>query len=220
MQVQDVKIRVRRSFGDESSVQVTDADLLRWINDGQREVVMQNPELLEKTSQTNAVAGTSVYTLPTDLRQLRSLKFQNSAGLAYFHLQGLSVQEFDEYIDGYDGSLFGQADPVVYCTFAGAITVFPTPAANVTNGFKLYYYRQPTDMVNDTDVLDLPLGYHAAVVEYSLKQAYELDEDWTSVGNKAQEFNAAVAGQKAQEKSHNRESYTRITVCREDEDWY
>ncbi|SRR5216117_1919350 len=220
MQVQDVKLRVRRSFGDESSVQVTDADILRWINDGQREVVMQNPELLEKVSTTNAIAGTASYTYPTDLRLLRSIRYQNAAGLAYFHLQGLSIQEFDEYIDGYDGALFGQSDPVVYSTFAGSFVLFPTPATSVTNGIKLYYYRQPTDMVNDTDVLDMPLGYHSAIVEYCLKQAYELDEDWTSVGNKAQEFNAAVSGQKTQEKSQNRETYTKITVCREDEDWF
>lgn len=219
MNLGDIKLRVRRSFGDESAVQVTDADILRWVNDGQREVVMQNPQLLEAIGTASVVAGQQDYTFPADMRMLRSVNYKSAVGVAFTPLKGQSLQEFDEYVTGWDGSLYGQSDPIIYCTFSGNFKLFPIPATSVTGGLKLYYYRQPTDRAIDADVLDLPLGYHSAVVEYCLKQAYEMDEDWTSVGNKAQEFNAAVSGQKNQEKDQNQETYTRITILQEDAEW-
>lgn len=218
MNVGDIKTRVRRTFGDESSVQVLDADIVRWINDGQREVVMQNPELLEAIATANTVANQQDYSFPADMRNLRSVYYKDTGRLSYIKLKGYSLQEFDEFIDGWDGTEFTPGTPIIYTVFSNAIKLFPIPDESITSGLKLYYYRQPTDRVNDADVIDLPVGYHAAVVEYCLKQAYELDEDWTSVGNKAQEFNAAVSGQKAQEKDQNREFYRRITVRAEDED--
>jgi len=220
MNLGEAKTRLRRTFGDESSVQVTDADIVRWVNDGQREVVMQNPSLLEKITTANIVAAQDQYTYPTDMRQLRSLSYKSTSSPTYIKMQGMSLQEFDQYMDGWDGDLYGRSDPLVYCTFANLINVFPTPQSNATAGLKLYYFRQPVDLVNDSDIIDLPVGYHSAIVEYCLKMAYELDEDWTSVGNKAQEFNAAVSGQRNQEKDNSEDSYKRITVMREDEDWY
>lgn len=220
MIVSDILTRVKRTFGDESAVQVADGDIYRWINDGQREVVMQNPNLLEAIATADILAGVGDYNFPADLRQLRSVLYKSSVGLSYFKLRGCSLQEFDEYVDGWDGTLYGAADPTIYTTFNNVIKVWPVPAADATAGLKLYYYRNPVDVAIDTDTLDLPIGYHSAVVEYCLKQAYEMDEDWTSVGNKAQEFNAAVSGQKDREKAHNQEAYTRITVLREDEDYF
>lgn len=220
MNLADVKVRLRRTFGDESSVQVTDADITRWVNDGQREVVIMNPELLEKIGFASTVQGQQDYSLPTDCSSIRTVLYQPGSSTSYFKLLGQSLQEFDEYIDGWDGTIYGQSDPAVYCTFAGNIKLFPIPATSVTSGLKLYYYRNPVDVVVDADIIDLPLGYHSAIVEYCMKQAYELDEDWQSVGVKAGEFAASVSGQKTQEKDNKAETYQVITVLREDEDFF
>lgn len=219
MNVGEIKTRVRRTFGDESSVQVLDSDILTWINDGQREIVMHNNELLEKISTANIISGQQDYSFPSDLLQLRSLKFRQDSTVSYGKLDGRSMQEFDEIIDGWEGPSYGQANPRFYCTFNNVIKLFPIPVNSVTDGLKLYYYRIPTDRVNDIDIIDLPINYHGAIVEYCLKQAYELDEDWTSVGNKANEFNSSVEGQKSREKAHNTETYTRITVLADDQGW-
>lgn len=220
MILSDVKTRVRRTFGDESSVQVTDADIVRWVNDGQREVVMMNNELLEKITTANTVQGQQDYTIPTDCYTIRSILYRSGASSSYFKLLGQSLQEFDEYIDGWDGTIYGQSDPAIYTAFANTIKLFPIPATSLTAGLKLYYYRYPVDVALDADAIDLPLPYHSAIVEYCLKQAYELDEDWTSVQNKASEFNTSVTGQKVSEKDAKAETYQLITVMRSDEDWF
>ena len=48
----DVVANVRRSFGDESGVQLEEGDLLRWINQGQYEIARQNKILKAKGVST------------------------------------------------------------------------------------------------------------------------------------------------------------------------
>ena len=51
----DVADRVRSQFGDVSGAQLADTAILRWINDGQREIVNSNPILrATKLSDINA----------------------------------------------------------------------------------------------------------------------------------------------------------------------
>ena len=65
MNVGDVLTRVRRTFGDEAGIQITQDDVIRWINDAQREAVMQNEGLLQKVGYVASTADTQEYTLPT-----------------------------------------------------------------------------------------------------------------------------------------------------------
>lgn len=216
----DVKMRVRRTFGDEASVQVTDDDIVRWCNDGQREVVSMNPELLEAIVATSTVAGQQDYIIPTNVRKIRSISYKSADMQSYIQLTSLSMQEFDIKASGWDGTAYGQSDPGYYCTFAGNIKLFPTPNLPVTNGLKLYFYRMPTDLVNDADVIDLPENYHSAIVQYVMKQAYEMDENLESSNFKGSEFNASVSGQRVQEKDNAAATYQRISVLPGDEECY
>jgi hypothetical protein len=217
MNVEEVKSRVKRTFGDESAVQLTDDDIINFINDAQREIIQQNPETLEKIVVTDTVLGQQDYTFPADLQMLRSLSYRRESTQSYSRLQGKSLQEFDEIIDRWDGPSHSQGNPQYWCTFANNFKLWPIPDIAVTEGLKLFYYRNPVDVALDADEIDLPVGYHLAVVKYVLKSAYEMDEDWTSVGNKAQEFNFDVAGQKTREKQQHQETYQVITVLSDDQ---
>lgn len=218
MNVGDVKTRVRRQFGDESGVQITDGDLLRWINDGQRDICNQNEGILETIGTANLVADQIEYSLPTDLLVLRSISVKGSSDLSYASLKGMSLQDFDQFVDGWDGTFYGNGLPSVYCVFANTIKLFPRPRESVTSGLKIYYQRFPVDRVLDADVIDLPLAYHNAIVSYCLGQAYELDEDWDSAGNKFQQMTADVTGAKDREKLTHSDYYPTITTLPEDSD--
>src|SRR4051794_4723859 len=111
MNVQDIITRVRRTFGDEAAVQVTDADIIRWINDGQVEVVKANDQALQKSDLLDLTAGTSQYTMPTDLLILRSLRYKMGDMLSFSNIRYKNMQDFDEALDGWDGSLYGNAKP-------------------------------------------------------------------------------------------------------------
>jgi hypothetical protein len=212
LQVQDVKTRVKRTFGDEAGVQVTDADILMWINDAQRNIVRDNDNVLPTVGTANVVAGQNNYTLPSDLYRVHTVKWNG------YNLKSLSWQDFNTKFQGWEStdSLYSQGQPTFYTLWQSSFYLFPTPSSALTSGLKIYYTRRPVDRVNDTDVLDTPEEYNDAVVNYVLQKCYELDEDWTGAGNKASEVTADLNSLKIQEQWRDEESYPSIRVMPED----
>jgi hypothetical protein len=214
-----VSDRVRRTFGDEASVQITDDDVIRWINDAQLQISVDNPELLEAVATTNIVSGQADYTLPTDLNTLRSLMYNN------FRIRSLTFNEFNEYIDGFKAPVgqggYGNSTPEVFMMYGSTVTLFPTPNKNITDGLRIYYAKHPAAVTTMGDSLGVPVRYHNSVVEFCLKQAYELDENPDMVAFKSNEFATQMQKLKDQEKQTT-EYYPRITVLPQDDmygDW-
>ncbi len=177
MIVSDVITRVRRTFGDEAAVQVTDDDIIRWINDAQIEVIKHNEGALQKSDLLDLVANQSTYTMPTDLMILQTLRFKYSDMQSFARLKYMSMQEFDELIDGWDSTLFGTGSPKYFTMSEGRAILFPTPDKSNVDGLKVLYNQKPTDVNDSGDALALPLIYHNTVVKYCMWQASLLDED-------------------------------------------
>lgn len=177
MNVQDIVTRVRRTFGDEAAVQVTNEDIIRWINDGQVEIIKNNDTALEKTAFVNLVAGQSSYTLPTDLLILRALRFKYPTMNSFSRLSFKSMQQFDEEIDGWDGTGYNNSSPSYFTLYEGNALLFPTPDTSSTNGLKVLYNQKPADVDDVLDTLALPIIYHNTIMKYCMWQASLLDED-------------------------------------------
>lgn len=219
MIVSDIMTRVRRKFGDESAVQVTDADLIRWINDGQRQIVLKNDTLLEKTATTDSVAGQQEYNLPTDLLILKFIQYRESVNTAYYKMRGLTPVGFNEYIDGWSDGGVAKGVPQVFTIFSGKILAYPTPVASVTAGFKIYYNRSPVDVVLNSDTPDLPLLYHDTLVKFCMQQAFELDEDLDSASGEISKVAEDIDLLRGREDWKTQETYPIISVCMEDLDY-
>jgi hypothetical protein len=220
LNVQDVANRVRRTFGDDAGVQVTNDDIFRWINDAQLQISVDNEELLETVGTADIVVDQADYSAPADMNTLRSLMYNN------FRLRGLSFAEFNEYIDGFKAPVssggYGNARSEVFMVYGNTITLFPTPNESITNGLRIYYSRHPASVGNLADGLGVPDRYHNSVVEYCLKMAYEMDENAEMAGYKKGEFDTQIQKLKAQEKWTSKEYYPRITTLPEDDmylDW-
>jgi hypothetical protein len=177
MITQDVITRVRRIFGDEAAVQVTDADVIRWINDGQIEIIKQNDAALQKTNYVDLVLGQAQYSLPADLMILRSLRYKLPDMTSYCNLRYKSMQQFDESIDGWDGTSYTQSHPVFFTMYEDKAILFPVPDGSMVQGLKVLYNQKPTDVANLADALSLPLIYHNTILKYCMWQASLLDED-------------------------------------------
>lgn len=217
MNLGDIKTRVKRQFGDDAAIQIQDADIVRWVNDAQREIANQNDDLLMITATADVISGQSAYTLPSNIRLLRKIEYNG------LHLKPLSLQDFSEYIDGYSNPKnYSQGNPLVYNIWAGQFTVFPTPSASaaLVSGFTLYYLRNPVDVVNDTDNLEFPNGYHNHIFEYCLRMAYELDENWQAAQQLDKRFQQGVNGLKERDNWPVREVYPTISVRAEDQVFY
>lgn len=216
MNVQEVVTRTQRIFGDEAGVQITEDDVIRWINDAQEQIAINNDGLMEATGTTDTVQGQAQYDYPPDLAQLRSLRYKG------YRIKYMSLSEFDEYVDGYSAqpgiSPYGPGIPEVYTIWNNQITLFPTPNESLTGSLSILYTKHPASVATLADSLAVPVEYHNAVVDYCLQKAYELDEDYQKAEIKKTNFEDATM--KLSERNKQvQEYYPRITTLPEDENY-
>lgn len=215
MNVAQIASRVKRSFGDEAGIQITDDDIIGWINEAQEQIANDNQSLLEATGVADIVAGQADYTPPIDMAILRSLQYNG------IHLNRMSFNQFNEYLDGFrktNPAIYGNGIPDNYMVWNNVITLFPTPQESISSGLVIYYIKHPTIISTFADSLTVPVQYHKAIVDYCLTQAYELDEDAQKANMKKSDYNDNVM------KLNNRneeseEYYPTITTLPEDENF-
>lgn len=203
MNVSDIVTRVTRSFGDEAKVQITDADIVRWINDAMLDIAMNN-NLFRVTSNTTIAGGQYTLTLPQNLFTLHTIKFN---GLS---LRMLSQQEADSYIiNNDDSSQTPTGVPTHYWQWGNTMHLYPYPSANGT--VTVYYTRKPNDVSGLLDIPEVPIQYHPRIVEYCMTQAYELDDNLYGYQVKMAEFRDKTQQMKDNQEWENRDYYPMIT---------
>jgi hypothetical protein len=179
----DVAFRVRSSFGDFSGAQLSDAAILSWINDGQREIVNSNT-LLRATKYSNIVAGQQDYTFPEDKVLAIEAVYVNG-----YPIENVSPQAAREYILKLDPELvLGSSKPEIWYERAGVITFYPVPNTNYENGLKLEYVKYPASLNTLGDDLGIPDRYFNELANYVISQALESDENYDAASYKLRQF--------------------------------
>lgn len=206
--VQQVIDYVKRQFGDESGVQINDADVIRWINSGQDEIFRRS-EPIKASSTADIVAGTHTYTFPADVLKVQSLLY-NGVPVKF-----MSYQEAEEHLQEHDPNRVERGTPQVWYEWGGEFTLWPTPELNSTGGLNIKYVKAPTIVDSVGDTLATPDVYFNRLVEYVLQQAYELDENWAAAESKANQFGENLMMQNGQGNTQA-STYPRITVLDED----
>jgi hypothetical protein len=172
----DVSAYVKRQFGDESGVQITDADITRWVNQAQTEIVNKNP-IIQATGVTNTVVGTQTYDIPPDMIQLESI-FVDGMIMEQSNFETIRAQL------GNDANT--QGNPQYWYVWANKIYLWPTPSQ--VWKLETNYSKMPNRVSSSADVLGVPDRYFDRVCEYAMAKAYELDEDWSAHAVQKQSF--------------------------------
>lgn len=179
----DVAFRVRSSFGDFSGAQLSDAAILSWINDGQREIVNSNT-LLRATKYADIVANQQDYTFPEDKVLAIEAVYVNG-----YPVENVSPQAAREYIIKLDPEMtLGSSRPEIWYERAGVITFYPVPNTSVTNGLKLEYVKYPVSISVLSDTLGISDRYFNELVNYVISQALESDENYDAASYKFRQF--------------------------------
>ena len=202
MIVSEIATRVTRQFGDAASIQVDNTDIIRWVNDAQNELALAN-QLLQTSAATATVVGQQEYIIPPDILTIRSVRYKNSK------LRALNYNEAEEYIIGLDNAVLGT--PKEFWVWANKISLYPLPDTALATGLTIFYTRQPQPVALITDLPELPLQYHNAIVQYCLQQAYELDENWSAATAKQQQFDTATKQLKDNTDWLERDFYPMVT---------
>jgi hypothetical protein len=209
--VQDVITRVLRQFGDEASVQIENADIIRWINDCAKEVAVQN-DLGQTTAIQSSVIGQNLYTLQSDTLAIRSIYYDKKK------LDFYARTEYDAYVNTVDPKEDQSGTPILYTRHVNDILLYPKPDA--VKDIKVWYFQRPTQVVNTTDTLPFAEEYHLRIVEYCLQQAYQTDEDWDAAERMKGQFDDGMTRLKQLEDADDEEFYPTITVLPDDGGYY
>jgi hypothetical protein len=214
---QDVINRVTRQFGDESGVQITTTDILRYIDAAQFSIVKDN-RVLKGTATSNSVAGNGTIHLTTDVGSanilgiLRILYDGNP-------LQYLSFNEATEYIQKNDNSNSTPGAPLYWYEFGTDIFLYPIPAAS-GDPITINYDAFPTKMTSTAQTLLVPDSYFEIIVKSCMKEAYEMDDDWMATQFKAGEVSTDMSALHQDAEGYNRATYPLITLIDENDEVY
>ena len=205
MNLGDIQTRVFRTFGDEAAIQITPDDVIRWVNDAQREIAI-TAGLMETVGTTFGVATGGP--LPEDLLTLHSVHAYPNTGdeSASVVLSVVSFTEGERLLNTANPE--GVSLPSCYWTFGRTLFLYPA----LTCYIKVFYTREPTPVSNVNDVLDLPVNYHTRIYEYCMKQAYELDENFEAAALKGAEMDKNIQTQQNQEAWNSQKLYPFINA--------
>lgn len=204
----DLITYVKRQFGDESGVQVTDADIIRWINAGQDEIFRRNKPI-KAVSTADFTSGVSEYTFPSNVLFVQSLRVDGRP------IPVRSFEEAEEYALVNDPKGVSTGDPEFWYEFGGTFNFYPKPDKTIAGGITIYYIKAPTPVVNATDILSIPDTYYNRLIEFVMSQIYELDENLEASQLKTSQFMSGIMEQ-ANEDGTVDDVYPRITVLIED----
>lgn len=187
--VQEVVTAVNRQFGDEAEIQVSSADIIRWINQAQNEIVISNTTINEGMASADIVQDQDKYPILSDpafadVARVHTVLYQGRP------VKNISFQEALAFIG--KSTSDGSGSPQLYYIKNGTLVFFPVPDTNVPGGLTLHFTKTPKAVVTVGDKLTVPDTFYNAILQYVIAQAQELDENWQAAQVKLQQFEKSV----------------------------
>lgn len=207
---------VKAQFGDTGNVQITDALILNWINNGQRQISASNP-WNEKVFVTNLLADQATY----DLNALMSSARLQSYSSIIVDNEPIEVLPWAEYlnrISTQDQPSTANRTPLFASEYGGSLTIWPTPVESVVSGLTIYYIAWPADLAAIGDTLKIPDRFYNALSRYVLSQALELDENFEAAQIVLAQHTEAVSQELQRDKMNPTDYYPAITY--DEPAWY
>jgi hypothetical protein len=186
--VGDVYSQVKRVFGDESGVQLTNDDIVRWINEAQVDIADQN-QVLQATATLTLTPNVATYSLASVSPPIDSIAsiLLNGRRIGY-----IPISQAEESISLADPEGLELGAPQFWYEWAGEITFWPKPGQ--AYNMLLRYTAEPTDVTTtSTDLLSVPDECFTDVCNYVLMRAYEMDENAEMMAVKQAEYSTSVA---------------------------
>jgi hypothetical protein len=204
--VQNVIDYVVRIFGDESGVQLSTTDIIRWINEAQQEINRQNA-VLQQVATTTLNADQADYDLSGISPPIYEI---NSLLINGRRIGNISVSQAEESISLADPESEETGAPQFWYEWAHQISFWPVPSTAGT--IKIRYTAIPDNIAAGNDVLSLADEYFMDIINYVLKMAYEMDENPEMMQMKAGEFSQSLAERGEQNRNAQHMTYPTMTV--------
>ena len=198
--VQDVITDITRQFGDEAEIQINSADIIRWVNSAQREIIQTNTTINEVAATSDIVSGQDKYPVLNDpafanVQNIHSVLFDGRP------LEKMEFNDALKYI--IDGADDDHGDPKIWYLKAGILHFWPKPDRSIDNGYTIYFNRAPAKVTGSGDMLGIPDNFYNAVLQLVMSYAYEMDENPQMAQMKIQQAEKSINIQQNQTTSHS-----------------
>jgi hypothetical protein len=211
MNVGEIVLAVQRQFGDDSGIQITRTDILRWINQACIDIA-RKVECVQDHKDTDSVSQDGSYILPTDMIRLRRVTYDNKV------LQFTTLDVADQDWGARDVPPGTIGTPQFYYIWNNNIYLYPVPSASGDQNLDIWYIRTPAVLINDDDVLEIPARYHELITRYCLARAKELDEDQAVSNAVMADYEGQLSDAKDEMIRPNARSYNAVRLLPGD-DW-
>ena len=183
--------RIRDTLQDTTSVRWTEAELLRYINDAQREIVNFRPESSATTTNVQLATGTK-QTLPAaGLRLIKITRNMSDAsggatGKRAIRLVNVDILNTQEP-DWHDGDVSTHGTTVKHYVFDDDdprnYYVYPGVSGNAY--VEIVYSAAPTDLSAASDTISVDDIYANAIIDFVLYRAYMKDAEYAGNAQRA-----------------------------------
>lgn len=205
-----------KSIIDKATIQLTDisgirwtrAELLGWLNDGQRAIASVQPNASNKVVTVVLAAGTR-QTIPSDGWMLLDVyRYMGLDGLTPGRIVRLISRDLLDSFDMYWHSAAATAEPKNFVYDLQDQRAFYIYPPNTGTGYvQLNYSQIPVDITNENDSISIIEIYQPAVLDYMLYRACAKDAEYAPGVALAQmymsSFSMLVGGKDTAERSNN-----------------
>lgn len=196
---QSIIRRAVETLQDTTSVRWPVNELVRYLNDGQREIVLYRPDSMVTNATMTCVAGTK-QTLPNDGAKLIEVIRNSAATSAKKSVRMINREILDAQTPGWH-NITGSVD-ILHFMYdpRDPKTFYVYPPATTSAQLDIVYAAYPTDITEPADgalytavtgSISLPDIYGNAVLDYILYRAYTKDSEYAGNAQRAQAHYAA-----------------------------
>jgi hypothetical protein len=164
---------------DTSNVRWTRAELLGWLNDGQRQIVTMSPSATNKVAVMKLVAGTR-QNIPSDgWTLLNVIRYMGTDGTRPGRAVRITSQQL---LDSYNPNWHSSTPSVVpqsYVFDQQDQTAFYVYPPNTGNGYvQLNYSPEPADLTSESQPIVVRDIFQTALLDYILYRACSKDAEY------------------------------------------
>lgn len=194
---------IKRVFGDEAGVQLDNADIQRWANAAQMEIVNSNKAIKAKADLPTTI-GQATYTFPdVKIQQIEALHYDNT------RLENVPFAEAERRIISEDPYGVESGTPLFWYEWDGEVSLWPKP--DEIKSLTLYFTAYPEELTGDTEqLLSVSDKFYNAVVDYVLAKCYEMDEAMDASQLAENRFRASLENQSEDERQAQHMTYPTI----------
>jgi len=180
---------------DDTGIRWTDTELVSYINDAQREVVLYKPDAVTRNENLSLVSGTKQTLPPTSIRLLSVVR--NNTTTSKRSVRPVPRETLDRFKPDWHSE--PQTEEVQHFTFDDTDQkhFYVYPPNNGDGEIEIQYTKHP-DVVSPSDNLEVADAYGNAILDYTLYRAFAKDGDVPAESQRSathyQSFLASLSG--------------------------